>query len=80
LQFSVHRHLQAVANNKAAALDTFARIVSTGSSAETRDRLAEVLAHHIFISDRTGFLDVATDQITLPERLLDPVAKRVSGN
>ena len=79
LQFSVHRHLQAVANNKAAALNTFARIVSTGSSADTRDRLAEVLAHHVFISDSTGFLDVASDQITLPERLVDPVAKRVAG-
>jgi hypothetical protein len=79
LQFSVHRHLAAVASNKAAALKTFSRIVSSGSSAETRDRLAEVLAHHVFVSDSTGFLDVASDQITLPERLVDPIAKRVGG-
>jgi hypothetical protein len=79
LQFSVHRHLAAVANNKAAALKTFARIISSGSSAETRDRLAEVLAHHVFISDTTGFLDAANDQVTLPERLIGPVAQRMNG-
>jgi hypothetical protein len=80
LQFSVHRHLSAVADNKADALKTFSRIVSSGSSAETRDRLAEVLAHHVFVSDSTGFLDVASDQITLPERLVDPIAKRIGGS
>jgi hypothetical protein len=80
LQFSVHRHLAAVANNKAAALKTFARIVSSGSSAETRDRLAEVLAHHVFISESTGFLDAAGDQVTLPERVVAPVAQRINGS
>ena len=79
LQFSVHRHLAAVARNKAAALATFSRIVSSGSSSETRDRLAEVLAHYVFVSSDTGFLDAAGDQITLPERLAGPVAQRING-
>lgn len=79
LQFSVHRHLDAVARNKAAALVTFSRIVSSGSSSETRDRLAEVLAHYVFISNDTGFLDSTGEQITLPERLANPVAQRING-
>lgn len=79
LQFSVHRHLAAVARNKAAALATFSRIVNSGSSSETRDRLAEVLAHYVFVSSDTGFLDSAGDQITLPERLAGPVAQRING-
>jgi hypothetical protein len=79
LQFSVHRHLAAVASNKAAALKTFARILSSGSSAETRDRLAEVLAHHVFTSDTTGFLDASSDQVTLPERVIAPIAQRING-
>lgn len=79
LQFSVHRHLAAVARNKAAALDTFSQIVSSGSSSETRDRLAEVLAQYVFVSSDTGFLDSAGDQVTLPERLAGPVAQRING-
>jgi hypothetical protein len=78
-QFSVHRHLAAVASNKAAALKTFARIVNSGSSAETRDKLAEVLSHYVFVSDNTGFLDATGDQVTIPERLLDSVAQRFNG-
>ncbi len=77
-QFSVHRHLAAVANNKAAALATFARIVSSGSSSETRDRLAEVLAHYVFVSNDTGFLETVGEQITLPERLVGSIAEKVS--
>lgn len=80
LQFSVHRHLAAVAHNKAAALVTFSRIVSSGSSPETRDRLAEVLAHYVFVSSDTGFLDSAGDQVTLPERLVTPIAQRINGS
>jgi hypothetical protein len=80
LQFSVHRHLAAVANNKAAALNTFASIVTSGSSPETRDRLAEVLAQYVFVSDNTGFLDAASDQVTLPERIAGPITQRLNGS
>lgn len=37
-QFSVHRHLAAVARNKASALSTFNRIVSAGTEADTERR------------------------------------------
>jgi energy-converting hydrogenase Eha subunit A len=77
-QFSVHRHLGAVAHNKAAALATFARIVNSGSSAEARDRLTDVLAQYVFASDNTGFLTGSGDQITLLERLAGPIGQRLS--
>lgn len=69
LQFRVHRHLEAVARNKAAALSTFNRIVGVASEKEIRNSLAVVLAQSVFVSDETGFVDSAQDHITLIERL-----------
>jgi hypothetical protein len=68
-QYSVHRHLEAVARNKAAALKTFGRIVSSGSDADTRAALTTVLAQAVFSSDQTGFIDPSTNQVTLIEGL-----------
>ncbi len=69
LQFRVHRHLEAVARNKSAALSTFNRIVSVSSEKEIRNSLAIVLAQSVFSSDETGFVDAAQDHVTLIERL-----------
>lgn len=78
LQFRVHRHLEAVARNKAAALSTFSRIVATGTEASTRDALATTLAQSVFASGETGFVDSGNDHITLIERIVAPVAQRVT--
>jgi hypothetical protein len=69
LQFRVHRHLEAVARNKAAALATFNRIVVVASEKEIRNSLAVVLAQAVFSSDETGFVDATQDHVTLIERL-----------
>jgi hypothetical protein len=76
-QFSVHSHLATVAHNKAAALATFSRIVTSGSSPEARDRLADVLAQYVFASDNTGFLSGDGDQVTLLERIAGPLSQRL---
>jgi len=69
LQFRVHRHLEAVARNKAAALATFNRLVAVASEKEVRNSLAVVLAQSVFGSDETGFVGTAHDQITVVERI-----------
>lgn len=78
LQFRVHRHLEAVARNKAAALATFNRIVSAGTEPEVRSVLAAALAQAVFSSENTGFIDAASDHITLVERLAAPVTQRLT--
>ena len=77
-RFSVHRHLAAVARNKASALSTFNRIVSAGTEPEARTALAAVLAQAVFTSDETGFIDASGGQVTLIERLAAPVTQRVT--
>ncbi|MGD1058631.1 MAG: hypothetical protein ABR992_14590 [Solirubrobacteraceae bacterium] len=75
LQFRVHRHLEAVARNKAAALATFNRIVTVASEKEVRNSLAIVLAQAVFNSDETGFIEAGQDQVTLIERLAASVPR-----
>lgn len=69
LQFRVHRHLEAVARNKAAALSTFNRMVVVATEPEIRNSLATVLAQSVFNSDETGFVDATGDHVTLIERV-----------
>lgn len=78
LQFRVHRHLETVARNKAAALSTFNRIVSVASEAEVRAALATVLAQAVFSSDESGFIDGASDHVTLIERVAAPAVQRLT--
>jgi hypothetical protein len=75
LQFRVHRHLEAVARNKAAALSTFTRMVAVGSEPEIRDSLSVVLAQAVFTSDETGFVDATGDHVTLIERAAGALPK-----
>jgi hypothetical protein len=77
-QFSVHRHLAAVADSKAAALLTFSRIVSAASEPETRTAIAGILAQSVFSSDHTGFIASSHDQVTLIERLAGTVSQRAT--
>lgn len=79
LQFRVHRHLAAVARNKAAALETFNRIVAGPAEAEVRTAVAVALAQAVFTSEDTGFVDATGDHITIVERILGPAAQRLSG-
>ncbi len=79
-QFSVHRHLAAIADSKAAALQTFSRIVSSASEPETRTAIAEILAQSVFSSDHSGFIASSNDQITLVERLAGTVSQRAASN
>jgi hypothetical protein len=69
LQFRVHRHLEAVAHNKAAALSTFNRIVGVSGDPEVRNAIAAVLAQAVFSSEETGFVDGSDNHITLVERI-----------
>lgn len=75
LQFRVHRHLEAVARNKATALSTFNRMVGVASEPEIRNSLATVLAQCVFASDETGFVGTDSDHITLIERFASGVPK-----
>lgn len=75
-QFSVHRHLAAVARNKAAALSTFSRIAAGASDPETRTAMASVLAQSVFSSEQTGFIDASGNQVTLVERIAAPITQR----
>lgn len=76
LQFRVHRHLEAVARNKAAALATFNRIVVGQTEADVRAVVASALAQAVFTSDETGFIDTTSEQITLVERVVGPALQR----
>jgi hypothetical protein len=78
LQFRVHRHLEATDRSKAAALETFARIVATGTEPSTRDVLAATLAQAVFTPGDSGFIGGSDDHITLIERVVAPVAQRVA--
>jgi len=59
----VYRHLEIVARNNAAALDTFSRLVSAGSEPDVRTAIATILAEHVFKSDETGLIDPGSDHI-----------------
>lgn len=78
LQFRVHRHLEAVARSKAAALSTFNRIVVGPAESEVRTAVAQVLAQAVFKTDDTGFIDASAEHITLIERVVGPAIQRVS--
>jgi len=78
LQFRVHRHLEAVDRSKAAALETFGRIVASGAEPSTRDALATTLAQAVFTPGETGFIDSAADHVTLIERIVGPAAQRLT--
>lgn len=75
LQFRVHRHLEAVARNKSAALSTFNRMVVVATEPEIRNSLATVLAQSVFSSDETGFVDAGGDHVTLIERVAGSVSR-----
>jgi hypothetical protein len=70
LQFRAHRHMEAVARNKAAALRTFTRISSGVADAETRSAIAITLAQAVFDSTETVFADSSGDQVTVIDRAL----------
>jgi hypothetical protein len=78
-QFSVHRHLQAVAQAKADALRTFKRMIVGPSEAEVRSAVSAVLAQAVFDSSVNGFIDGSGDNITLIERVVAPAAQRAAG-
>jgi hypothetical protein len=78
LQFRVHRHLEAVAHSKAAALSTFNRIVAGPTEADVRTAIAQVLAQAVFKTDETGFIDAAAQHVTLIERVVRPAVQRLS--
>lgn len=77
-QFRVHRHLEAVGRSKAAALNTFRRIVVGPSDADARAAVAVALAQAVFAPDATGFVDPSQDQVTFVERVVGPVLQRGS--
>jgi hypothetical protein len=74
--YRVHRHLQAVAKSKAAALSTFKRLIASIEEAEIRSSVALVLAQAVFATEDTGLVDSSGDHVTLVERALAP---RVGG-
>jgi hypothetical protein len=78
LQFRAHRHLEAKARSKAAALSTFSRFVASGAEPSTRDVVAQTLAQSVFESGDTGFVESGSDQITLIERVIGPAVQRAS--
>jgi hypothetical protein len=80
LQFRVHRHLEAVARNKAAALGTFNRLVAGQTEDAVRSVVAAALAQAIFTSDQTGFIGTSEDHVTLIERVLPSVSSRMTGS
>jgi hypothetical protein len=79
LQFRVHRHLGAVARNKAAALGTFNRIVAGQTEPEVRAAVAAALAQAVFSSEHTGFIGTGEDSVTLIERVAGPFVHRAGG-
>lgn len=76
-QFRVHRHLEAVARNKAAALATFSRMVAGQSEPDVRAAIALALAQSVFVSIETGFIDSAGEHVTLVDRLVTPAVQRM---
>jgi len=75
-QFRAHRHLEAVNRGKAAALDTFNRIVAGPSERDVRTAVAAVLAQAVFATERTGFIDPAAEGVTVAENILGPLMGR----
>jgi hypothetical protein len=78
LQFRVHRHLEVVDSNKAAALKTFPRLVAAPSEPDVRKAVAVVLAEAVFRSGESGFVDAGADHITLFERVAASAGDRIS--
>ena len=78
LQFRVHRHLEAVAHDKTAALSTFSRLVTVASEPEIRGSLAAALAQSVFATGDSGFIDASSDHVTLVERAAAPVVQRLA--
>lgn len=78
LQFRVHRHLEAVARSKAAALSTFSRMVIGPADAEVRTAVAQIVAQAVFATGETGFIDATGEHVTLIERALGPAIQRMS--
>ncbi|HYX85497.1 MAG TPA: hypothetical protein VE777_11055 [Gaiellales bacterium] len=76
-QFRVHRHLEAVARSKAAALQTFNRLVTGQTDPEVRSAMAITLCQAVFASGNTGFIDASADQITVIERVMGAAIQRV---
>ncbi|HWH44869.1 MAG TPA: hypothetical protein VNT32_09060, partial [Thermoleophilaceae bacterium] len=74
--YRVNRHLEAVANSKAAALSTFKRLVASIEEQEIRSAVALALAQAVFATEETGLVESAGDHVTLVERALAP---RISG-
>jgi hypothetical protein len=77
-QFNSHRHLEAVARSKAAALATFNRIVAGPSEPEVRTAVAAAVAQAVFSSDDTGLIDASSENVTLIERVATPVVQRLT--
>lgn len=77
-QFRVHRHLETVCRSKASALRTFNRLVAGPGEAEVRTAVAVALAQAVFDSNSTGFIDSSQDGVTIVERVVGPIAQRLS--
>jgi len=65
-----NRHLQAVAEGKAAALSTFALFSSSIGEDQIREAVALTLAQAVFATDDTGLIDGSSEQVTVVERIL----------
>jgi hypothetical protein len=78
MQFRAHRHLEAIARNKAAALRTFSQMIVVASEPEIRSQIATILASSVFASADSGVQDTSEDQVTLPERVAAAVTSRLA--
>jgi hypothetical protein len=74
-QYRANRHLEAVAESKAAALSTFTRFSSAIAEESVRSTVALVLAQAVFATEETGYVEAAADRVTL----MDHVLPRISG-
>lgn len=75
-QYRANRHLEAVAESKAAALSTFTRFSSAIAEESVRSTVALVLAQAVFATEETGYVDAAADRVTL----MDHALPRITGS
>jgi len=78
-QYRTNRHLEAVAESKAAALSTFTRFSASVSEENVRTAVALVLAQAVFATEDTGYVNATADRVTLMDHAL-PKITSVSGS
>ncbi len=72
-QYRTNRHLEAVAESKAAALSTFTRVSATMSEESIRTAVALVLAQAVFATEDTGYVNATVDRVTLMDHALPKI-------